>query len=293
MLKKIAILSAIIFALGLMGAASNPPVPGGFKHGSKNKNHAADGPQGTSDDQRGTEGAPIVVKLTTTPQSEKIASNIAKKAHQQATDNRVLVIITGILALAAILQWGALAYQGRWLRRSVLVQERALIELERPIVHGLVGKPGFSMVGNFAGTLELITGDLEILIVNFGRSPAALTRLHYAVTTATYGGIVDPVNSRIIGGRELPTGTVSLNDDPYGETENMRFSFLEDREEILSRKKTVWIVGFVRYEDIFGERYISGFCHALDLASERFVRRGGATYNYSRKEKPSEIPAPS
>jgi hypothetical protein len=40
----------------------------------------------------------------------------------------------------------------------------------------------------------------------------------------------------------------------------------------------------VRYEDIFGERYITGFCHLFDGLHNRFVRSGDKRYNYFRKD---------
>src|SRR5271170_3617698 len=64
-------------------------------------------------DQRGA--TPIVVQALPAPLSDKEAADI-KFRERQAKNDRLLILITGILAVAALLQWGALGYQS-WLLR--------------------------------------------------------------------------------------------------------------------------------------------------------------------------------
>ncbi len=90
-------------------------------------------------------------------------------------------------------------------------------------------------------------------------------------------------------------GTVSVNGDPFLEIEPLRFYFQEEREDraIAQGRISVWIAGYVRYDDIFGRHHINGFALVFDGISQRFVRRGGQRYNYERIENAEDIPIPS
>jgi hypothetical protein len=70
-------------------------------------------------DQRGA--TPIVVQALPAPLSDKEAADI-KFRERQAKNDRLLILITGILAVAALLQWGALGYQSWLLRKSIRTQ---------------------------------------------------------------------------------------------------------------------------------------------------------------------------
>ena len=47
-------------------------------------------------------------------------------------------------------------------------------------------------------------------------------------------------------------------------------------------------MGFVKYRDIFNNRYISGFSFIYHLESDRFILAGGSEYNYRRRENDLE-----
>ena len=70
-------------------------------------------------DQRGT--TPIVVQALPAPLSDKEAAEIKYREKQVATE-RWLVGITGVLAVAALLQWSALGYLSWLLRKSIQTQ---------------------------------------------------------------------------------------------------------------------------------------------------------------------------
>ena len=46
---------------------------------------------------------------------------------------------------------------------------------------------------------------------------------------------------------------------------------------------SVFAFGNVRYVDVFGNQYLSGFCCAFNATSNRFYAIGGANHNYRRK----------
>jgi hypothetical protein len=198
-----------------------------------------------------------------------------------------IAAFTAILTISTVALWVAT-------RRGAKIAERALIELERPFVFAEITKPGISIHGQMlAGGPSPIWGELELSLVNLGRTPAILTRLEYEINPADSGNIACRIDPLIVGGRELPVGTVSDRDRPYSERENIRFRFIEHNKAIAEMRMSLWIVGFVRYDDIFGRHYITGFSQAYDSIGQRFVARGSGIYNYSRTEKEGQIPPPS
>ena len=72
-------------------------------------------------DQRGTENAPIFIQALPAPLSDKEAADVQFR-ERQAKNDRLLILITGVLAVAALLQWGALGYQSWLLRKSIRTQ---------------------------------------------------------------------------------------------------------------------------------------------------------------------------
>ena len=195
------------------------------------------------------------------------------------------IALSGILAGSTILLWLST-------RKSTRIAERALTELERPFLYIEVSEPGMSF-HDLSGAEGFTTGVLELSFFNYGRTPAHLTRIAYEIDTAPRGSIVPAIDARTVGGREVPYGTVSVAEGPYTERENLRLKFWNEREEIERFEKSVWITGFARYRDIFGNHYITGFTQVFAFVGERFVRRGGEQYNYGRSEKAEEVPPPS
>jgi hypothetical protein len=167
--------------------------------------------------------------------------------------------------------------------------KKALLDLERPIVFGGVSRSGLTLEGG-----ELKRSQLELSIYNHGRTMARLRRIEWDVHVAKKGSIAPPIDPSAVGGRELPPGTVCVGDDPFVESENLFAKWdLDTVEKIVSGDASVWIIGFVRYDDVFQRHHISGFTQVFDPIGGRFVRRGGEVYNYERSECSKGIPPPS
>jgi len=199
--------------------------------------------------------------------------------------NGCLLIVTFFQLLTFRRQAGIMEAQ----TRISVDQKNITVDLQRPYVYGRVTKPGLKPIDTPIGP-DLMRSMLELCIDNIGTTPASLTRLQWEISTAPRGGIAPAIDLTILGGRELPVGTVAIKGEPFFETEKLALRFIEEKNDIIELKRTVWVVGFVRYVHIFGHHRISGFAHALDLIHERFVRRGGEKYNYARDEDPSQIP---
>ena len=90
--------------------------------------------QSTSAYQTGTKDRPIFVDVGHTPRSQQEADQESAKEFRDSATQWGVLGLTGVLAVATVMQFGALLYQGYWLRRSVNVAERALTDLERPYI---------------------------------------------------------------------------------------------------------------------------------------------------------------
>jgi hypothetical protein len=188
---------------------------------------------------------------------------------------------TAILAVSTTWLW--------WVTRSMAItSKRALLDLERPIVFGGVSSPGIKL-----DTGGLHRSRLDLSIYNHGRTIARLRRISWRVELAPTGTIPDAIDPKKTGGLELPAGTVCVSGDPYGESENLFAKFnVTEVAAITKGDLSVWVVGFVRYDDIFHGHFISGFSLVFDPVGQRFVRRGDGAYNYEREEKSKDIPVP-
>lgn len=196
-------------------------------------------------------------------------------------------IFTGFLTVSTVALWLAT-------HRAAVIAQSALTDLERPFIYAEVSQFDYSETHRSGTDFSVTLGTAELSLLNCGRTAAILKRLEWRVRTARRGGIPDPIDPRVVGGRELPAGIVSYNGAPFSETENLLLRFSEETKKALALgHETVWIIGFVRYESIFGLNYICGFSLARDRLTNNFVLRGGNRYNYSRSENPETIPPPS
>ncbi len=178
--------------------------------------------------------------------------------------------------------------------RQADIAERAIIGVDRPFVFVEVGDPGFEIRWIESSQTQVFSGRrFELRVVNYGQTPGILTRFEYNITTAIRGEIGNPIDSKTISGRALPAGIVVTQDKPFSENTTMN-SVLTSRQKdaVANFRESVWLIGFVRYDDLLGGNYISGFAQVYDPVGMRFVIRGDETYNYARKEKADEIPAP-
>jgi hypothetical protein len=60
----------------------------------------------------------------------------------------------------------------------------------------------------------------------------------------------------------------------------------EDIAAVAKQRADLFLMGRLRYDDIFGNRYLMGFCAVFDKDSGGFLLKGGEHYNYTEKRKP-------
>jgi hypothetical protein len=109
-----------------MSAWSQGPSPSGGEVSQQKQSHPQTANQQSHADQRGTESAPLVVKILPTPNTQEESTNEAKDRAQESAEEGRLVELTGDLVVATcflagtgILQLFVFGYQAIQLRRTV------------------------------------------------------------------------------------------------------------------------------------------------------------------------------
>ena len=100
-----------------------------------------------------------------------------------------------------------------------------------------------------------------------------------------------PIDPMVTRGRLLPVGTVSITDAPYKfATKLMTTSAVAMHETNSWFTRRLFFQGFVRYNDVFGKHYVTGFPALFSPEANTWVLRGGDDYNYTHEENPDAIP---
>jgi hypothetical protein len=132
-------------------------------------------------------------------------------------------------------------------------------------------------------------GKVWLWFENHGKTPAILRRIEFKITRAGPGTYPPAIDPGVTPGRILPAGVVATEGHPFPEGLKWKKVPIKD-DDILSRADFLWVIGFIRYQDIFGNNHITGFGFRYDIVSEKFVMLGNEKYNYRRAEDASEIP---
>ena len=233
------------------------------------------------------------------PNSAKDAK--AAKEDTDATIAHWTVVLgwaTGASALVAFLQLMLLIRgakdtenAAKASQRSANISELALTKLERPYVLVTIKKPGLAY-RDLGGQPEVAAGTQEIHLLNFGRSPALLTEfVHDYSPLVERGGTpkLRPLNA--INQTLFPYGTFTAKGDPHGERRELGVG----NGYAVSLAKgdyEAWVLGYVRYSDLLGNEYMTGFAFKFDPRRDEFVRAGGEEFNYGKQTKEVVVPDP-
>jgi hypothetical protein len=175
-------------------------------------------------------------------------------------------------------------------KESVNISERALTELEAPFVSIKINAPGLEIRGS-----TVTFGILKYCVINHGRTPATILSLFETVKSVDLGAGFPPmVEPDKEAGFPMPYGIIA---PPNGASEDFPYlaigPLFGDRPPIglLSvSDKRPFFMGFVRYADIFGNRFVLGFCFMFDNTGNRWILAGGDDYNYRRKDSTPRTP---
>jgi hypothetical protein len=224
--------------------------------------------------------APTKDSANATSQGEQGQQHLSHRFWDFTLTDVLIAAFTGVLV--AVGSW-----QGIHLRRSVKVAERALTDLERPYLFvDLSREPVFQdsrmLETGIAVLLNPVT-PIKYWLYNGGRTPAILAhRRHEIVHTGSDEVLPTPVDpNRIEGGDPLPSGTAIDKECPITvDFDAARYGL----GDVQINLRGIFLIGFVRYLDIFDNSHVTGFCARYDQRTNQFVLTGDESYNYTRDE---------
>jgi hypothetical protein len=190
----------------------------------------------------------------------------------------------GLVGFTGTLWWST---NGLWRETANAAErtERNQIRLERPQIFSVVESVGLEE--NSAKLM--ITDQFQLAIANYGRTVAEITEIRVTYSVLPKGrDMPKPLDPSIRSGdgyRKPGVGSFAAVGEPFWEVKNWREAL--SQEYLLPESAVnlrVFFVGWVRYSDVFGNRYLLGFCRIFDPVGQHFVRTGDERYNYSRQE---------
>jgi hypothetical protein len=188
----------------------------------------------------------------------------------------VLVLVTG--------------RQARLTRRVANISERALTRLERPFVVVAIEEGGLAM--GIQGQLIFNEGHAKWQAINHGRSVALLfdrVTKWPVESIDVLPSVIDPVKQR---GPSFPPGCVAGSSGQFSYKETANLMAETDVQTLLAdnawNTHRLFFTGYMRYADLFGGVYVTGFCFVFDFIGNQFVRIGGNERSYTRTEKQPE-----
>ena len=128
---------------------------------------------------------------------------------------------------------------------------------------------------------------LHYKLINRGRTPALLVERYHAFAIPEAGQMPVAVDPATTKAEKLPVGIDCSIDRPAKFSIDVLSSIsAEELGTVFQRKKRLFLIGFIRYQDIFKQTHVIGFCARLDLVvnPNRFVLVGDERYNYAKDE---------
>jgi hypothetical protein len=194
-----------------------------------------------------------------------------------------------MLALDVLNVFLVLSTIGLWFatRRSAKVAERALTELERPFVGIEIKDNGVRFDRNTSvdSIVEENERNLIFQFANYGRTPATITEMLDRIEVCRPNELPAVIDQNVTG-NAFPFGVIvgadrsstgSTRTPSEGIDQNTWMTFTHGDNEL-------FLIGFVRFRDIFDRRHITGFCLRFNKADNRFLFEGDERYNYTRQE---------
>jgi hypothetical protein len=225
-------------------------------------------------------------------------AKLAEYTRELALFTKGLFYATTVLGIATIGLLIAAFIQSREMKKSIAVSdkiaeaamksanvaEQALLMAETPY---LVPEITDCRIRTSADSIyEVDLGNtVTFHIHNYGRTPATIYDIYSCLFPAyalpeqidTTGLHTNLTKTEIIPAHKRSTDYhFSLND-------GLRESLFRGKKD--AARYIIFFIGHIRFGDVFGSEYISGFCFARNGTTGEFYGIGGDGYNYRRKIK--------
>lgn len=175
--------------------------------------------------------------------------------------------------------------------KSADIAERTLVEFEAPFIYVKVVRPGLTIKKRDDSSLQADFGFGSFLFSNYGRTSARIVSYYETIVTTDYGLMPEPIDVLSVEENSLPEGIVVLPNG--GDSAEYQFNpMFAAFRGFDPAKEEMFFVGFVRYMDLLGNRYISGFCFVFFASQNIFVLVGGDPYNYRRRDDVAALNPP-
>ncbi len=176
------------------------------------------------------------------------------------------------------------------------IAERSFYDLERPYMFLLEPKATLENARTVAPDGRImdvpVVFDVKYTLHNHGRTPAILTEVQFIIEFID--ALPIPPNYKGSRGQQPMLGEVIIGSNlPSEEYASSAYSFsAHDHQRIMSdiEDRELYFFGYVRYRDVFGNRYIRGHAMTYIRNYRAFHVRGGDSYNYDHKDEGASEP---
>ena len=160
-------------------------------------------------------------------------------------------------------------------QRSASVAERALVELERPFAFVEVIDAGIGINPTTGFLIGFAGQQFRFQVINYGRTPAFLIDRLTVWPIEAGSAMPYEINPETQRGPQFLAGSTAGYDRPYEESRSLSPDVCDSKRMATPQsweENRVFFIGYVRYQDIFGNIYVNGFCFVFDTLVNRFVR---------------------
>jgi hypothetical protein len=199
-------------------------------------------------------------------------------------DKVLIVIATFVIAAFTGTLWVATSRQAELTARSVKVAELALTQLEAPFIGLKITESGIAAIWRAKDRCEIrqTWNALTFCFVNYGRTPAVLLGLDNNLQICAKEELpsldgmlkVSYPYGVLMGPDKESTDSTCLFEDFFDESEFKKFS---------EGDSNLFLVGRLKYRDIFNGTFEMGFCAVFNREGSRFLMEGDQKYNYCRR----------
>lgn len=236
----------------------------------------------TTNDQRGTENSPIIIKVLPTKEIEK-ETHQAQKDRKEKTEldrklteyTKELSIFTEVLAVVAFFQLVVFGVQAWKLHQTVKATKESADAALKTAHHMEVAERAYIKISHTPSGLvrrtplaEMLYGqnrayEIDMEVRNIGKTPAELTRLsfsHILLPTDAPLPAIPPYNSST---EEEAIRAIMYGTDAIFPFPSFTVS-VEDFEAINAGRTHFYVLGYADYIDHFGTHHRAGYARRYD-----------------------------